>query len=138
MSTTQQNTLKTLKALCTEFGISRFGSKQEILRRLSRNIMRLRDTTSLAKLRRSIRICPAEPLKDQKRPKPEDVAIHNLTHLPYASWCPVCCSMQRKGALPTFVRTLKRKDLQDQHSVWTSVSQEQVTMKPLQQLVWCD
>ena len=35
----QQNTLKTLKALCTEFGISRFGSKQEILRRLSRTVI---------------------------------------------------------------------------------------------------
>ena len=52
----QQNTLKTLKALCTEFGISRFGSKHEILRRLSRTVpSRPRDITSLAQLRRSIR-----------------------------------------------------------------------------------
>ena len=36
------------------------------------------------------------PLKDQKRPKPEEVAMHNLTHLPYASWCPVCVACKGK------------------------------------------
>ena len=38
----------------------------------------------------------AEPLKEQKQPKPEEVAVHNLTHLPYASWCPVCVACKGK------------------------------------------
>ena len=93
----QQNTLKTLKALCTEFGISRFGSKQEILRRLSRTVIEAERHHELSAAQKKYQeYALAEPLKDQKRPKPEDVAIHNLTHLPYASWCPVCVACKGK------------------------------------------
>ena len=35
----QQNSLKILKEVCTEFGVSKNGSKQDLLRRLSRKIM---------------------------------------------------------------------------------------------------
>ena len=93
----QQNTLKTLKALCTEFGISRFGSKQEILRRLSRTVIEAERHHELSTAQKKYQeYALAEPLKDQKRPKPEEVAIHNLTHLPYASWCPVCVACKGK------------------------------------------
>ena len=89
--------MKTLKALCTEFGISRFGSKQEILRRLSRNIIEAERHHELSTAQKKYQeYALAEPLKDQKRPKPEEVAIHNLTHLPYASWCPVCVACKGK------------------------------------------
>ena len=29
-------------------------------------------------------------------PKPEEVEVHNLTHLPYATWCPVCVACKGK------------------------------------------
>ena len=87
----QQNSLKTLKALCTEFGISRFGSKQDILRRLSRTLIEVEMHHELSAAQKKYQEhAIAEPLKDQKRPKPEEVAIHNLTHLPYASWSCMC------------------------------------------------
>ena len=38
----------------------------------------------------------AEPLKEQKHPKPEEVAVRNLTRLPYASWCPTCVACKGK------------------------------------------
>ena len=89
--------MKTLKALCTEFGISRFGSKQEILRRLSRTVIEAERHHELSTAQKKYQeYALAEPLKDQKRPKPEEVAIHNLTHLPYASWCPECVACKGK------------------------------------------
>ena len=77
----QQNTLKTLKARCTEFGISRFGSKQEILRRLSRTVIEAERHHELSAAQKKCQeYALAETFEDQKRPKPEEVAIHNLTH----------------------------------------------------------
>ena len=93
----QQNTLETLKALCTEFGVSRFGSKQEILRRLSRTVIEAERHHELSTAQKKyLEYAIAEPLEDQKRPKPEEVAIHNLTRLPCASWCPVCVAGKGK------------------------------------------
>ena len=34
----------------------------------------------------------ARALREVQRPGPEEVAKHNLTHLPHADWCPVCVS----------------------------------------------
>ena len=51
----QQNSLKTLRELCKELGVPKFGSKQEILRRLSRTIMKQKGTWSSAQPKRSTR-----------------------------------------------------------------------------------
>ena len=39
-----------------------------------------------------------EPLSlpDNDRPSDEEVAYHNITHLPYKSWCPVCVACEGK------------------------------------------
>ena len=93
----QQSSLKTLKGLCTEFGVSKFGSKQGILRRLSRTVMEAERNHELCyHQKRYQEYAIAEPLKDQKMPPPEEVAVHNLTHLPYAPWCPVCVACKGK------------------------------------------
>ena len=93
----QQSSLKALRELCRELGVPKHGSKQEVLRRLSRNIMEaerhMELTTSQKKYKEFL---TAEPLKEQRQPKPEEVAVHNLTHLPYASWCPVCVACKGK------------------------------------------
>ena len=37
--------------------------------------------------------CVPEP----KEPSPEDVARHNLTHIPYRSWCPHCVAARKNN-----------------------------------------
>ena len=47
--------------------------------------------------------CSAEPeqaqkargMRDPKQPSADDLALHNLTHFPYRSWCPHCVSTRR-------------------------------------------
>ena len=38
---------------------------------------------------------PATTLRSPTTPSPQEVAQHNLTHMPYRSWCPIC--VQSKG-----------------------------------------
>ena len=38
---------------------------------------------------------PARPLPAPKQPAPEQVALHNLTRLPFADWCTVCVACRR-------------------------------------------
>ena len=93
----QQSSLKALRELCRELGVPKHGSKQEVLRRLSRNIMEAERHMELATSQKKYKeFLTAEPLKEQRQPKPEEVAVHNLTHLPYASWCPVCVACKGK------------------------------------------
>ncbi len=61
-------------------------------------------------------------LRSPVRPSAEDIATHNLTHLPYRNWCPVCVLQRR------LVKTLTR-GLQDKEkmaacrsSPWTTTS----------------
>ena len=37
----------------------------------------------------------ARPLPSPKQPTPAQVALHNLTHLPYEDWCTICVSCRR-------------------------------------------
>ena len=97
VNSNQQNSLKTLRELCKELGVPKFGSKQEILRRLSRTIMEAERHMELSTAQKKYQeFAEAELLKEQKQPKPEEVAVHNLTHLPYASWCPTCVACKGK------------------------------------------
>ena len=41
-------------------------------------------------------ICPP-CVPEPKEPLPEDVARHNLTHIPYRSWCPHCVAARRNN-----------------------------------------
>ena len=40
-------------------------------------------------------IQPGRPLPEPRVPSKSEVAIHNLTHLPYRSWCPHCVRARR-------------------------------------------
>ena len=40
-------------------------------------------------------IQPGKPLPEPRTPSPAEVAAHNLTHLPYRSWCPHCVRARR-------------------------------------------
>ena len=43
-------------------------------------------------------IQPAHPLPEPKIPSAAEVAAHNLTHLPYRSWCPHCVAGRRPNS----------------------------------------
>ena len=53
----------------------------------------------------------AEGLVDVAEPSPAEVALHNLTHLPYKRWCRWCVAARRANAphtrLPPFSRTIQ-------------------------------
>ena len=38
---------------------------------------------------------PAQPLPQPKVPTAAQIAAHNITHLPYRSWCPHCVAARR-------------------------------------------
>ena len=38
---------------------------------------------------------PARPLPSPKQPTPHQVALHNLTHLPYQPWCTICVACRK-------------------------------------------
>ena len=37
------------------------------------------------------------PLPSPKLPSQSEVEFHNLTHVPYRSWCPFCVAARRKN-----------------------------------------
>ena len=43
-------------------------------------------------------IQPAKPLPSPKAPTAAQVAAHNITHLPYRSWCPDCVAARRPNS----------------------------------------
>lgn len=84
----QQSSLKILKELCRELGVA------DILKRLSKSIMEAERHMELGEGQKKYQeYAIPEPLKGQVMPKPEEVAVHNLTHLPYATWCPTCVAL---------------------------------------------
>ena len=40
----------------------------------------------------------ARPLTSPQTPTPAQIARHNLTHMPYQSWCPYCVASRRKNS----------------------------------------
>ena len=43
-------------------------------------------------------IQPAQPLPQPKVPTAAQIAAHNITHLPYRSWCPHCVAARRPNS----------------------------------------
>ena len=43
-------------------------------------------------------IQPAKPLPSPKAPTAAQAAAHNITHLPYRSWCPHCVAARRPNS----------------------------------------
>jgi hypothetical protein len=49
-------------------------------------------------------------LRSPVRPSAEDIATHNLNHLPYRNWCPVCVAAKAREDAP--------RGLQDTENRW--------------------
>ena len=53
---------------------------------------------------------PARGMPMPKLPSDAEVAAHNLTHLPYRSWCPHCVAARRPKSHHLFIRVQLAKD----------------------------
>ncbi|CAJ1425309.1 unnamed protein product [Effrenium voratum] len=95
---TLENTSKELKAACREVGISVHGSKAKLLERLRAYYTDLEarlaaDTAS--KLFKEQERPAAQPPKP-RIPNRAERELHDLTHVPYQSWCEVCTMSRGK------------------------------------------
>ena len=86
-----------LKAACRSLGIGSSGSKAHLFKRLLNHMKRRQFEDALA-LEQA-----AKPLEHEPRaqstphtPTEEEIALHNLTHVPYKSWCPQCISSRSR------------------------------------------
>ena len=89
-----------LKLACNALGIGATGSKTVLYKRLVRHIWRRKMEDDLA-LFEAAKLPERDPRPATVPPEPsaEEVANHNLSHIPYKSWCPSCVSTRgRKDA----------------------------------------
>ena len=86
-----------LKAACKSLGIGMSGGKAQLFKRLVNHMKRrnFEDSLSLENA--------AKPLEHGPRaqatpptPSDEEVALHNLTHVPFKNWCPYCISCRSR------------------------------------------
>ena len=81
-----------LKRACRSLGIGASGSKGALYKRLI-NHMRRRQVENDLSLQEAAKLPeraprPEPPAPDM--PDAETVARHNLTHVPFQKWCPLC------------------------------------------------
>ncbi|CAK9082159.1 unnamed protein product [Durusdinium trenchii] len=94
MNIIETSTIKVLRAACKFLRISESGSKaklwQRIISKLQSEQILANQEIAAQSLTDAIRV----PVSAQsvESPSPEVIAAHNLTHTPYASWCPACLS----------------------------------------------
>ena len=89
-----------LKLACKALGIGATGSKTVLYKRLVKHIWRRKMEDDLA-LFEAAKLPERDPRPATVPPEPsaEEVANHNLSHVPYKSWCPICVSTRgRKDA----------------------------------------
>ena len=96
------NSLKVLRDLCRQFGVKASGSKKQVLHRLSRTVRERETEENLALSHRQFE-CQIAPLMRPRNQRPDDskVALHDLTHLPFAPWCEHCVASRAKLNEPT-------------------------------------
>ena len=87
-----------LKAACTSLGIGTSGSKAQLFKRLVGHMQRRHLEDSLA-LERAAKPPEHQPRAQSTPPTPsdEEVALHNLTHVPFKNWCPHCVACRSRG-----------------------------------------
>ena len=82
-----------LKLACKALGIGATGSKTVLYKRLVKHIWRRKMEDDLA-LFEAAKLPERDPRPATVPPEPsaEEVANHNLSHVPYKPWCPICVS----------------------------------------------
>ena len=92
MTLSAYSAMKDLRAAAKWLGVSGSGSKQKILDRLNYVIKRKerRQATLLALEHMKKDDQPIEGQQIPKLPSKLERRLHNLTHLPYKTWCDIC------------------------------------------------
>ena len=89
----KQSSIASLRAACKYLGISQAGSKLKLFDRLVQHADKLR-LQVLQKLATEYAEPLGQPMPKQQplhaEPSPEERALHEVNHLPYASWCESC------------------------------------------------
>ena len=86
-----------LKSACVQLGIGKTGSRTVLFKRLVRHMQRRKAEDEL-----SFQAAAQLPERDPRpeptpaMPTPEEIAKHNLTHIPFQKWCPVCVSTRSR------------------------------------------
>ena len=93
----QASTPRALRQLCREFGLSKNGSKAEILKRLSVAVQEssLRQRVQMSQEQYRDHVEPFQ-LAAVEKPSQEEIDLHRLTHLPFRSWCEECVAAKSK------------------------------------------
>ena len=87
----QASAVRALRQLCREYGLSKNGSKAEILKRLpvAVQVSSLRQRMQASQEQYRDHVEPFQ-LAAVERPSQEEIDLHRLTHLPFRSWCEEC------------------------------------------------
>ena len=91
-------TLHDLRALCKNFGVRTFGSKKQILKRLSSHMQSEDRKQKVEEMSKKYEDAIEPVLRPRNLPPddPREIELRNLTHLPYAPWCGHCVAMKAK------------------------------------------
>ena len=95
---TGESSLIVLRAACESLGLSRTGNRRQCWRRLCSHVQSqqlLLDKQvehNLSSSRERVADAPPVPAEPDESIK----AKHNLTHAPYASWCPICVAYRAR------------------------------------------
>ena len=87
------SSVKTLQAACEYFSISQGGSKQKLWNRILAHLDKMNIQAAQEIVVQAKREGERVPQEQKLNLPPDDyneVLKHNLTHLPYANWCPSC------------------------------------------------
>ena len=94
----RESSLIVLRAACESLGLSRTGNRRQCWRRLCSHaqsqqlLLDKQVEHNLSSSRERVADAPPVPTEPDESAK----AKHNLTHEPYASWCPVCIAYRAR------------------------------------------
>eukprot|EP00435_Cladocopium_sp_Y103_P026822 s1787_g6.t1 len=97
---TANSSIGFLRAAAEYLGISKNGTKQQLWSRLNQKVQTLEheqtflDSNRLYKDEQWSKGLIGQSVP--RTPSPEEVALHELSHLPYRDWCPYCVSCKGK------------------------------------------
>ena len=84
--------LAALRAGCAFYGLSSSGSKQRCFQRIVDHLKKVELETMMATAKAAQNEMERQPSARPSATPPSEAeqALHRLTHLPYANWCPSC------------------------------------------------
>ena len=94
----ETSSLRALRAACSFLGLSQTGNRAQCLKRILRHV-RERELIDAEAVGQRLQV-DAERTPEQQRVPPEpsqaEKDIHDLVHIPYKDWCPLCVSFKAR------------------------------------------